>query len=110
MPAGENYVTAPLADLLADRCRPRRRRAPRSARRDPADLARFLASAMALAIAAFLRVERPQSLRNLSGDLVSLAARLPDVVQVVVVGSTQLASIAAAVYLVAHIWYYRRAR
>ncbi|MEI2639361.1 MAG: hypothetical protein V9F03_10245 [Microthrixaceae bacterium] len=81
-----------------------------NSRRDPADLARFLASAMALAIAAFLRVERPQSLRNLSGDLVSLAARLPDVVQVVVVGSTQLASIAAAVGMIIVVAIQRRWR
>ncbi len=65
---------------------------------------------MALAIAAFLRVERPQSLRNLSGDLVSLAARLPDVVQVVVVGSTQLASIAAAVGMIIVVAIQRRWR
>lgn len=68
-----------------------------STRRDPADLARLVASATGLALAALLRRQRPDSLRNISGDIVSLAARLPDWLQIVVVGTTQLAAVAVAI-------------
>lgn len=68
-------------------------------RRDPADLARFTASAAALvAMMLFIRF-RPDSLYDLSVEILRLTAVLPDTVQIAIVGAAQVLALTAAVGL-----------
>lgn len=78
--------------------------------RHPADRARLATALLVLAAGLATVAWRPRTVRGVSGDMVRLLNRLPELLQVVLAGGLQLVAVAAPLALVAILVWNRRWR